>query len=222
MDEIEVFKDVVPDEWAGERVDQALAKLFPDYSRSRLQTWLKDGQILINGESKRPKDKVLGGEQVELKVVLSSENSWEAEDIPLNIVYEDEQLLVINKPAGMVVHPAAGNFNGTMLNALLHYAPELEAIPRAGIVHRLDKDTSGLLVVARTLTSQKLLVEQLQARTFCASMMRLLRAQLQLVVRLTSRLADTRLTVNEWRLTRMVRLRSHITGLAKGIVCIQS
>lgn len=166
MDEIEVFKDVVPDEWAGERVDQALAKLFPDYSRSRLQTWLKDGQILINGESKRPKDKVLGGEQVELKVVLSSENSWEAEDIPLNIVYEDEQLLVINKPAGMVVHPAAGNFNGTMLNALLHYAPELEAIPRAGIVHRLDKDTSGLLVVARTLTSQKLLVEQLQARTF--------------------------------------------------------
>lgn len=166
MNDVEIFKAIVPDDWSGERVDQALAKLFPDYSRSRLQTWLKDGQILINGETKRAKDKVLGGEQVELHVVLVSENSWEPEDIPLNIVYEDEQLLVINKPAGMVVHPAAGNFNGTMLNALLHYAPELEAIPRAGIVHRLDKETSGLLVVARTLTSQKLLVEQLQARTF--------------------------------------------------------
>jgi len=166
MDETEVFEAVVPDEWAGERVDQALAKLFPDYSRSRLQTWLKDGQIRVNGETKRAKDKVLGGEQVNLQVVLVSENHWEPENIPLNIVYEDEQLLVINKPAGMVVHPAAGNFNGTMLNALLHYAPELEAVPRAGIVHRLDKDTSGILVVARTLTSQKLLVEQLQARTF--------------------------------------------------------
>jgi len=166
MNDVDIFKAIVPDDWSGERVDQALAKLFPDYSRSRLQTWLKDGQILINGEAKRAKDKVLGGEQVELHVVLVSENSWEPENIPLNIVYEDEQILVINKPAGMVVHPAAGNFNGTMLNALLHYAPELEAIPRAGIVHRLDKETSGLLVVARTLTSQKLLVEQLQARTF--------------------------------------------------------
>ena len=166
MKETDIFEAVVPDEWAGERVDQALAKLFPDYSRSRLQTWLKEGQILVNGEVKRAKDKVLGGEQVKLQVVLVSENNWEPENIPLNIVYEDEQLLVINKPAGMVVHPAAGNFNGTMLNALLHYAPELEAIPRAGIVHRLDKETSGILVVARTLTSQKLLVEQLQARTF--------------------------------------------------------
>lgn len=108
----------------------------------------------------------MGGEQIQLKVVLVSENSWEPENIPLNLVYEDEHLLVINKPAGMVVHPAAGNFNGTMLNALLHYAPELEAVPRAGIVHRLDKETSGLLVIARTLTSQKILVEQLQARSF--------------------------------------------------------
>lgn len=167
MDETEVFDATIPDEWSGERVDQALAKLFPDYSRSRLQTWLKDGRILINGEVKRAKDKVLGGEAVKLQVVLVSENSsWEAENIPLNIVYEDEHLLVINKPAGMVVHPAAGNFNGTMLNALLHYAPELEVVPRAGIVHRLDKETSGILVVARTLTAQKLLVEQLQERTF--------------------------------------------------------
>ena len=166
MTETEIINGTVPDEWAGERVDQALAKLFPDYSRSRLQSWLKDGQILVNGQVKRAKDKVLGGEKVEVHVILSSENSWEAEDIPLNIIYEDEQLLVINKPAGMVVHPAAGNYSGTMLNALLHYAPELEAIPRAGIVHRLDKETSGLLVVARTLQAQKLLVEQLQARSF--------------------------------------------------------
>lgn len=166
MFETEIFEAVIPDEWAGERVDQALAKLFSDYSRSRLQTWLKDGQILINGQVKRAKDKVLGGEQVKLQVILSSENAWEAEAIPLNIIYEDEQLLIINKPANMVVHPAAGNFSGTMLNALLHHAPELEAIPRAGIVHRLDKETSGLLVVARTLTAQKLLVEQLQARSF--------------------------------------------------------
>lgn len=166
MTEKEIIEDIFPDKWAGERVDQALAKLFPDYSRSRLQTWLKEGQILIDGQIKRAKDKVLGGEKVELHVILVSENSWDAEDIPLNIIYEDEQLLVINKSAGMVVHPAVGNFSGTMLNALLHYAPELEAIPRAGIVHRLDKETSGLLVVARTLQAQKLLVEQLQARSF--------------------------------------------------------
>ena len=166
MEETEVFEAIITDEFSGERVDQALARLFPDYSRSRLQIWLKDGQILIDGKIKRAKDKVLGGERVELKVVLGSENVWEPENIPLDIVFEDEHLLVVNKPANMVVHPAAGNYNGTMLNALLHYAPELEAVPRAGIVHRLDKETSGLLVVARTLTSQKLLVEQLQARTF--------------------------------------------------------
>ena len=166
MEETEVFEAIITDEFSGERVDQALARLFPDYSRSRLQTWLKDGQILVDGKIKRAKDKVLGGERVELKVVLGSENVWEPEDIPLDIVFEDEHLLVVNKPANMVVHPAAGNYKGTMLNALLHYAPELEAVPRAGIVHRLDKETSGLLVVARTLTSQKLLVEQLQARTF--------------------------------------------------------
>ena len=166
MNDTEVIEVTIPDEWAGDRIDQALAKLFPDYSRSRLQSWLKDGQILVNEQVKRAKDKVLGGEQVTLKVILSSENVWEAEDIPLNIIYEDEQLIVINKPAGMVVHPAVGNYSGTMLNALLHYAPELEAVPRAGIVHRLDKETSGLLVVARTLQAQKLLVEQLQARSF--------------------------------------------------------
>lgn len=166
MTELEVFEEIIPDEWAGERVDQALVKLFPDYSRARLQTWLKESQITLNEQPKRAKDKVTGGERVRLQIALLSENDWEAEDIPLNIVYEDEQLIVINKAAGMVVHPAAGNYSGTMLNALLHYAPELEAIPRAGIIHRLDKETSGLLVVARTLSAQKSLVDQLQERLF--------------------------------------------------------
>ncbi len=166
MPEKEVFNTTIPLEWLGERLDQALVKLFPDYSRSRLQTWLKQGQIRIDGEIRKPKDKVIGGEQVELQLEPVSENDWQAEDIPLEIIYEDESLLVINKPAGMVVHPAAGNYSGTLLNALLHYAPELEAIPRAGIVHRLDKDTTGLLVVARSLPAQKSLVEQLQARAF--------------------------------------------------------
>ena len=166
MTEAGLLEGIIPDEWAGERVDHALTRLFPDYSRSRLQTWLKEGHILLDGKVKRAKDKVLGGEKVELQVVLESENSWSAEEIPLTIVFEDEQILVINKPAGMVVHPASGNYSGTMLNALLHYAPELEAVPRAGIIHRLDKDTSGLLVVARTLSAQKMLVEQLQAREF--------------------------------------------------------
>jgi 23S rRNA pseudouridine1911/1915/1917 synthase len=166
MTETDLFEEIIPEEWAGDRVDQVLARLFPDYSRSRLQNWLKAGHILLDGQVKRAKDKVLGGEKVELEVLLVSENSFTPEDIPLNVVYEDEQLLVINKAAGMVVHPAVGNFSGTMLNALLHYAPELESVPRAGIIHRLDKDTSGLLVVARTLTAQKSLVEQLQARAF--------------------------------------------------------
>ena len=166
MTEAGLLEGIIPDEWSGERVDHALARLFPDYSRSRLQNWLKEGHILLDGKVKRAKDKVLGGEKVELQVVLGSENSWSAEEIPLTIVFEDKQILVINKPAGMVVHPASGNYSGTMLNALLHYAPELEAVPRAGIIHRLDKDTSGLLVVARTLSAQKMLVEQLQAREF--------------------------------------------------------
>ncbi len=166
MPEKEVFHTTIPQEWLGQRLDQALVKLFPDYSRSRLQTWLKQGQIRVDGEIRKPKDKVIGGEQVELQLEPVSENDWQAEDIPLEIVYEDESLLVINKSAGMVVHPAAGNYSGTLLNALLHYAPELEAIPRAGIVHRLDKDTTGLLVVARSLAAQKSLVEQLQARSF--------------------------------------------------------
>lgn len=141
-------------------------QLFPDYSRSRLQKWIKDGQVTVNQQKLRAKDTVFGGETVELSVVLTEETHWQAQDLPLDIVYEDEFVIVINKPADFVVHPGAGNVDGTLGNALLHRFPELESVPRAGVVHRLDKDTTGLLVVARNLTAQKSLVEQLQAREF--------------------------------------------------------
>lgn len=158
---------LIPTELAGLRLDQALAELFPAYSRSRLQQWIRDGQVRIDAQQPRPRDRVLGGEQVCIDVVPdAATGEAEAQDIPLVIVYEDEALLVVNKPAGMVVHPAAGNRDGTLLNALLHYAPELASVPRAGLVHRIDKDTTGLLVVARSLAAHKLLIEQLQARLF--------------------------------------------------------
>ncbi len=160
------MKAEVPDEMAGRRLDQILAELFPDFSRSRLQQWVKEGQILVDGRQLRPRDKLFGGEQIVVEAELSAQTSHAPEPIPLDIVHEDEALLVINKPAGLVVHPAAGNWQGTLLNALLHHAPQLEQVPRAGIVHRLDKETTGLLVVAKTLEAQTALVEQLQARSF--------------------------------------------------------
>jgi 23S rRNA pseudouridine1911/1915/1917 synthase len=156
----------VPSEDGGLRLDQVLAKLLPDYSRSRLQSWIENEQVLLNGKSASIKQKVWGGET--LDVIPQSdpaEQSHQAENIALDIVYEDDSILVINKPVGLVVHPGSGNWQGTLLNALLHHAPQLAGIPRAGIVHRLDKDTSGLLVVAKTLTAQTDLVRQLQART---------------------------------------------------------
>jgi len=155
----------IPPELAGRRLDQALAELFPDYSRARLQQWLRAGQVLVDGHQRRPRDKVLGGEEVVITLTPQQEVSNLPQSIALDIVYEDSALLVINKPAGLVVHPGAGNPQGTLLNALLHHAPELANVPRAGIVHRLDKDTSGLLVVARNLIAQKALVEQLQAHS---------------------------------------------------------
>lgn len=153
-------------ELVGSRLDQALAELFPDFSRSRLQQWVKDGSVLVDGKVLRSKDKLLGGESIEIDVQLEAETTFTPEPIPLDIVYQDESLLVINKPAGLVVHPAAGNWQGTLLNALLHHDPAIATVPRAGIVHRLDKETTGLLVVARTLEAQTALVEQLQAREF--------------------------------------------------------
>lgn len=159
------LQGTIPDAAAGQRLDQALAQLFDAYSRSRLTQWLKAGQVQVDGQIWRGRDKVRGGEQVIIQAELEEQTDWQAEAMPLDIQYEDEQILIIDKPAGQVVHPAAGNPGGTLVNALLHYAPALAAIPRAGIVHRLDKGTSGLLVVARTLTAQKALVEQLQAHS---------------------------------------------------------
>ena len=157
----------VPAECAGWRLDAALARLFPEHSRSRLQSWLKDGLIHVDGAALPAKRKVHGGERVEFAVdqPVAAGPTGAAEDIPLDVIYEDDQLIVIDKPAGLVVHPGNGQPSGTLLNALLHHAPALAEIPRAGIVHRLDKDTSGLLVVAKTLTAQTDLVRQLQART---------------------------------------------------------
>ncbi|MDD5403951.1 MAG: 23S rRNA pseudouridine(1911/1915/1917) synthase RluD [Sulfuricella sp.] len=156
----------IPSGCSGLRLDQALSTLLPEYSRSRLQTWIREGHVKLNGAVVIPRQVVWQGDRAEVETQLAAEEiAFHAEDIALDIVYEDESLLVINKPAGLVVHPGSGNWQGTMLNALLHYIPQLAGIPRAGIVHRLDKDTSGLLVVAKTLTAQTDLIRQLQART---------------------------------------------------------
>jgi len=159
-------KLIVPAGCAGLRLDQALAHLLPEYSRSRLALWIKAGQATLDGRAVQPRQKVRGGEAIEVVPSVGPDTlAHRAEDIPLDIVFEDASLLVINKPAGLVVHPGSGNWHGTLLNALLRHAPALAGIPRAGIVHRLDKDTSGLLVVARTLPAQADLVRQLQARS---------------------------------------------------------
>ena len=150
----------------GQRLDQVVALLLPEYSRSRLQQWIKQGKILLDGKQCKPKTKVAGGEILLVTIEQQKQGEWQAEDIPLDIIYEDDSLLLINKPVGLVVHPAVGNRSGTLLNALLYHCPELINVPRAGIVHRLDKDTSGLLVVAKTLTAQTHLVKQLQKRAF--------------------------------------------------------
>ena len=154
----------VPDSAAGRRFDAVLAELFPDYSRSRLSSWIKSGDALLDGEQVRPRDPVRGGEAVSLRVVQEVQTHSEPEDIALDVLYEDAHVFVIDKPAGLVVHPGAGNPTGTLVNALLHRDPALNALPRAGIVHRLDKDTSGVMVVARTLPAHTALVEQLSAR----------------------------------------------------------
>lgn len=156
----------IPTHLGGQRLDIALQNMFPEHSRSRLQAWIKEGLVQLDGAAVTAKTKVWGGEKVALTPPPNlQENAFKPEDIPLDIVYEDDTLLIINKPAGLVVHPAAGNWSGTLLNALLHYYPPLADIARCGIVHRLDKDTSGLLVVAKTLEAQTSLVRQLQART---------------------------------------------------------
>lgn len=156
----------IPADCAGLRLDQALAKLLPQWSRSRLQTWITDNRVLLDGQSATIKQKVWGNEHVQITPKnITAESSYAAEAIDLNIIDEDDALIIINKPAGLVTHPGNGNWQGTLLNALLHHVPQLEHVPRAGIVHRLDKNTSGLLVVAKTIEAQTSLVRQLQQHT---------------------------------------------------------
>ncbi|ALO36705.1 23S rRNA pseudouridylate synthase [Colwellia sp. MT41] len=165
MSEIIQHKDTVPESCLGKRFDQTLAKMFPDYSRSRIKEWILAGQVQVNSEVlTRPREKMYGGEVVEINAKVQAELRFEPQNIPLNIVYEDEYILVINKPVGLVVHPGAGNPNGTLLNALLHHYPQIDVVPRAGIVHRLDKDTTGLMVIAKTIPAQTNLVEAMQLR----------------------------------------------------------
>ncbi len=154
----------VPQALHGKRLDTALAVLLPDYSRSRLQRFVREGHVRVDGGVPECSNKVPAGASVELDLPETPEVSWEAQPIPLDIIHEDAVLLVINKPPGMVVHPGAGNHQGTLLNAVMHHAPGTEAVPRAGIVHRLDKDTSGLLVVAKSDRVRLRLVRELQAR----------------------------------------------------------
>ena len=154
----------VPAELAGQRLDQALATLLPEHSRSRLKTWIEAGAVLVDGEPRRPRDKVLGGERIEIAATLPEEVAAVAQAMPLWVVHEDRHLFVIDKPAGLVVHPGAGNPDQTLQNALLALDPALVRLPRAGIVHRLDKDTSGLLVIARTPEAHTALVRMLEER----------------------------------------------------------
>ena len=162
---MEILQIIIPERMINQRIDWALSEMLPDYSRSKIAAWIKSGDALIDNKTFKPKDKVNGNEVVNLTLNQKQNNNWIAEKIPLNIVYEDESLLVLNKEAGRVVHPAVGNRNGTLLNGLLHSFPELKVIPRVGIVHRLDKDTTGIMVVAKTIESHTSLVAQLKRRS---------------------------------------------------------
>ena len=162
---MEILKIIIPERMTGQRLDVALSEMLPDYSRSKITDWIKSGEALINHKTFKPKDKVSGSEIVELTISQKKNNDWLGEDIPLNVVFEDADIIVLNKSVGMVTHPGAGNWSGTLANALLYYEPNLATLDRAGIVHRLDKNTSGLMVVAKNEKSQKNLVEQLQTHS---------------------------------------------------------
>ena len=162
---METLTIIIPERMTGDRLDVALSEMLPDYSRSKITAWIKSGDALINNKTFKPKDKVNGSQVVILSLNKKQNNDWSAENIALNIVFEDEDIIIINKPFGLVTHPGAGNWNGTLANALLYYDPELSKLDRAGIVHRLDKNTSGLMVIARNEKSQKYLVEQLQSHS---------------------------------------------------------
>jgi len=162
---METLTIIIPERMTGDRLDVALSEMLPDYSRSKITAWIKSGDALINNKAFKPKDKVNGSQVVMLSLNKKQKNDWSAENIALNIVFEDEDIIIINKSFGLVTHPGAGNWNGTLANALLYYDPELSKLDRAGIVHRLDKNTSGLMVIARNEKSQKYLVEQLQSHS---------------------------------------------------------
>jgi 23S rRNA pseudouridine1911/1915/1917 synthase len=169
---VDLLEARIPIQSHGMRLDQVVAELFPDYSRNRLATWIKEGRLTVDGKTMKPRDKALASAHVVLEVADEPVIDWQPQTIPLDVIFEDEHILVVNKPAGMVVHPAAGHADGTLVNALLGYAPELETLPRGGIVHRLDKETSGIMFVARSALAHKSLVAQLSertvSRTYCA------------------------------------------------------
>jgi len=154
---------IIPEELSGKRLDQALSKMFTEHSRARLQSWIRSGGVTVDGNTLKPSDKVKAGQAVNITGTVEAPAHWEAEEIPLDIVFEDNDIIVVNKPAGLVVHPGSGNPKRTLINALLHHAPELAEVTRAGIVHRIDKGTTGLLVVAKTLAAHTALVQQIQA-----------------------------------------------------------
>jgi len=158
------LQTIIPKELAGKRLDLALSKLYPEHSRSRIQSWIKVGDVSVNNLSYKQRDKVDFGDVIEINTELNNVDKYQAEAIDLNIIHEDRALIIINKPAGLVVHPGAGNPNHTLVNALLNFDENLDAIPRAGIIHRLDKDTTGIMIVARTLESHTYLINKLQKR----------------------------------------------------------
>ncbi len=157
-----VLKIIIPERFAGQRIDTALSEMLPDYSRSKISSWVRSGMATIKGKPFKPKDKADGDEIVTLSIIKEPSVEWSAENIKLDVVYQDEDIIVVNKPAGLVTHPGSGNWTGTLANALLHYDSGLQNLDRAGIVHRLDKNTSGLMVVARSEVAQKYLSEQIQ------------------------------------------------------------
>ena len=157
-----VLKIIIPERFAGQRIDTALSDMLPDYSRSKISSWVRSGMATIKGKPFKPKDKADGEEIVTLSIIKEPSVEWSAENIKLDIVYQDEDIIVVNKPPGLVTHPGSGNWTGTLANALLHYDSGLQNLDRAGIVHRLDKNTSGLMVVARSEVAQKYLSEQIQ------------------------------------------------------------
>ena len=162
---MEILQIIIPERMIDKRMDSALSEMLPDYSRSKVSAWIKSGEALIDNKTFKPKDKVIGNETVRLILKQKDNNHWLPEKLNLDIIFEDEDIIIINKPFGLVTHPGAGNWSGTLANALLHHDSNLSNLDRVGIVHRLDKNTSGLMVVSKNIKSQKFLVEQLQTHS---------------------------------------------------------